>query len=160
MVSHRGEARPPFDCDIFAEDQWWLTDLLRRPKKEEADEDGPPTESDAPVDDEEDSDPMSNAEEVEDHAQIPEGYLGSCRALGRAVHIGWRSRKRARESGDAPGVDDAARSAAKGSDAALGFQRPTLPLQDTLAESPRIAAYKHKVAGRVRWAFFGWGGWK
>ncbi len=110
MASQRGEARPPFDHDIFAEDQWWLTDLLRRPKKEEADEDGPPTESDAPVIDDADSDPMSDDEPEDEHVQIPDGLLGSRRPLGRAVHVGWRSRKRARESTDARGDDVAAGS--------------------------------------------------
>ena len=103
MASQRGEARPPFIDDIFADDQWWLTDLLRRPKTEEADEDGPPTDSDAPVD-EVDSDPLSD-EEPADTVQIPEGLLGSRRPLGRAVHVGWRGRKRARA--EEPLGDDA-----------------------------------------------------
>ena len=103
MASQRGEARPPFIDDIFADDQWWLTDLLRRPKTEEADEDGPPTDSDAPAD-EVDSDPLSD-EEPADTVQIPEGLLGSRRPLGRAVHVGWRGRKRARNAKESLGDD-------------------------------------------------------
>ena len=96
MASQAGAARPPFNDDIFADDdQWWLTDLLRRPAKEVADEDGPPTDSDAPVAEEVDSDPMSD-EPADDTVQIPEGLLGTRRPLGKAVHVGWRGRKRAR----------------------------------------------------------------
>jgi hypothetical protein len=102
MASQAGALRLPIDDDIFADDQWWLTDLLRRPAKEEADEDGPPTDSDAPVE-EVDSDPMSD--EPADTVQIPEGLLGSRRPLGRAVHVGWRGRKRARNAEEPLGDD-------------------------------------------------------
>ena len=160
MASQRGEPRPPFDHNIFPDDEWWLTDLLRRPKTEEADEDGPPTESDAPVADEADSDPMSDDEGAESHAQLPDGLLGSRRPLGRAVHVGWRPRKRARESGDAKGHDDTEQPSTKctresgdsrdqggtaysvsvATDAASSSQPPTLALHDALVESPRTAA--------------------
>ena len=104
MASQAGALRPPLDDEIFAaDDQWWLTDLLRRPAKE-ADEDGPPTDSDAPVADEVDSDPMSD-EAADDYVQIPEGLLGSRRPLGRAVHVGWRGRKRARNAEEPLGDD-------------------------------------------------------
>ena len=104
MASQAGAPRPPFDDRIFAaDDQWWLTDLLRRPAKEEADEDGAPTDSDAPVE-EVDSDPMSD-EPADDASHIPEGLLGSRRPLGRAVHVGWRGRKRARKAEETLGDD-------------------------------------------------------
>ena len=75
---------------------------MRRPAKEEADEDGPPTDSETLVE-EVDSDPMSDEETPGDHAQIPEGILGSHRPLGRVVHVGWRRRKRACDTEDSRG---------------------------------------------------------
>ena len=137
MASQAGALRPPFDDDIFAaDDQWWLTDLLRRPAKEEADEDGPPTDSDAPVADEVDSDPMSD-EPADDNVQIPEGLLGSRRSLGRAVHVGWSGgRKRARTSSSEP---------------ASSSQGPVVRLQDALTKSPRTRGCEREtMGGRVR----------
>ena len=74
-----------------------------KPAKEEADEDGPPTDTDAPAD-EVDSDPLSDEEPAET-VKIPEGLLGSRRPLGRAVHVGWRGRKRARNAKEPLGDD-------------------------------------------------------
>ncbi len=44
-------------------------------------------------------------EPADDSVQIPAGLLGSRRPLGKAVHVGWRGRNRARNAEEPLGDD-------------------------------------------------------